>query len=96
MSRPQVVGYEEFDAIIATVATIEAYLILLPAIYEVSRILVPGVPEHLAKFYTDPALELPDPKQTYCGLFRVVRSSASLRRTCGWPLWRPSGLISSR
>lgn len=39
-----VVSFENFDTIIAYAATLEAYLLMLPFFYEVSKLLVPGLP----------------------------------------------------
>ena len=47
-----VVGWEGIDSDIAMLASIEAYLILLPAIFEVARILVPGLSKRDASFFT--------------------------------------------
>jgi len=37
-------GYEYYDKYIALAASVEAYLLLLPAIYELSKVLIPGLP----------------------------------------------------
>jgi len=40
-------GYEYYDRYIALAASIEAYILLLPAIYEVSKVLIPGIPKDM-------------------------------------------------
>ena len=37
-------NWEDTDSAIAAIATIEAYLLLVPAIYEIAKVLVPGLP----------------------------------------------------
>jgi len=40
-------GFEGFDDIIATIASLQAWLLLIPFTYEIAKVLVPGIPAHV-------------------------------------------------
>ena len=45
-------GFENFEIIIARLATVEAWFILIPATYEMINILIPGIPKG-CKFFDE-------------------------------------------
>ena len=68
-------GWEGTDMAIATVATLEAWLLLIPAIYEIAKVLVPGLP---ASFTPLDDVEFKhDPKASWFHLVKFTSFSRS-------------------
>jgi hypothetical protein len=63
-------GYEDFDYYLALVSSLIAWVFLVPALYEISKILIPGIPKHLHSLEEHEARKLLTPKKS---VFHVVK-----------------------
>ena len=59
----EIPGLENLDFVLAIISSIEAWLIVMPAFYEVSKILVPGIPADMQELTMD-TRHLTDPKSS--------------------------------
>jgi len=62
-------GFTDYDDRIAVLASYEAWIVLFPAIYEVSKILIPGIPKHMEAVAED-AVKKRDPKTSWLHIFK--------------------------
>ena len=61
----EIPGLENLDMILAIISSIEAWLIAMPAFYEVSEDFVPGIPADMQELTID-SRYLTDPKSRHC------------------------------
>lgn len=71
-------GFIDYDKYIAFVASIQAWIVFLPMIYEVSKILVPGLPKWVEPI--DDVDQKHDPKSSWMHPIKFV--SDTLLLTC--------------
>ena len=77
-------GFEGFDSQIAFLASVEAWIILLPALYEISKVLVPGIPQSMIAIDDEDVKN--EPQSSYLHFLKyvtVISPDLVLSASCG-------------